>query len=150
MKAWSDACQWNGKSRVVVPQGTFKLYPVIFSGPCNGPIAFVIRGTLKATTDQSSFSAHSWINFRYVDELRVSGGGTLDGQGASAWHLNNCKSNPQCQALPIVSPCFFSSTKFFKRQYYITVLQRACIYIYMRSIYLIFCSHHEFYLCYEH
>ncbi|PQM43241.1 exopolygalacturonase-like [Prunus yedoensis var. nudiflora] len=101
LKAWSDACQWNGKSGVVVPQGTFKLYPVIFSGPCNGPIAFVIRGTLKATTDPSSFSAHSWINFRYVDELKVSGGGTLDGQGASAWHLNNCKSNPQCQALPI-------------------------------------------------
>ncbi|KAH0986402.1 hypothetical protein GBA52_013579 [Prunus armeniaca] len=103
LKAWSDACQWNGKSRVVVPQGTFKLYPVIFSGPCNGPIAFVIRGTLKATTDPSSFSAHSWINFRYVDELTVSGGGTLDGQGASAWHLNNCRSNPQCQALPITS-----------------------------------------------
>ncbi|CAN6688927.1 unnamed protein product [Malus baccata var. baccata] len=101
LDAWKEACQWKGTARVLVPRGTFKLYPVIFSGPCNGPIAFLIKGTLRATTNPSTFSAHSWINFRYIDQLTVTGGGTLDGQGASAWHLNNCKTNPQCQALPI-------------------------------------------------
>ncbi|TQD74039.1 hypothetical protein C1H46_040421 [Malus baccata] len=103
LDAWKEACQWKGTARVLVPRGTFKLYPVIFSGPCNGPIAFLIKGTLRATTNPSTFSAHSWINFRYIDQLTVTGGGTLEGQGASAWHLNNCKTNPQCQALPIVS-----------------------------------------------
>ncbi|KAM1484031.1 hypothetical protein TB2_035270 [Malus domestica] len=101
LEAWKEACQWNGRARVVVPRGTFKLYPVIFSGPCNGPIAFLIEGTLRASIDPSTFSTDSWINFRYINQLVVTGGGTLDGQGASAWHLNNCKTNPQCQALPI-------------------------------------------------
>lgn len=65
-------------------------------------MAFVIKGILKAPTDMSSLYADSWINFRYVDRLTVSGGGSLDGEGAIAWPRNECKKNPNCQSLPTV------------------------------------------------
>lgn len=86
-----------------VPKGTFKLKSVLFLGPCEGQMAFVIKGILKAPTDMSFLASDSWINFRYVDQLSVSGGGSLDGEGSVAWPRNECKKNPNCQSLPTVS-----------------------------------------------
>ncbi|KAM5586531.1 exopolygalacturonase-like [Rosa sericea] len=100
LKAWNDACKWTGRARVLVPGGIFKLFPVVFSGPCNGPIAFLIMGTLRASTDPSTFNSENWINFRYLEQLTVAGGGTLDGQGSFVWPLNNCNNRP-CKTLPI-------------------------------------------------
>lgn len=78
------------------------LGPVVFVGPCKGETRVVIKGVLKAPTDPSKFSDH-WIIFQYVDQLVVKGGGSLDGQGASAWPYNDCNRNPQCKPLPVVS-----------------------------------------------
>jgi hypothetical protein len=80
---------------------------VRFEGPCKGSVGVVIGGLLKAPADPSKFSTDSWINFRYVDHLTVSGG-TLDGQGQVAWGLNDCSKNSNCPRLPTVSFCFFS------------------------------------------
>lgn len=106
LKAWSEACKWEGKARVWIPKGTFMVNPVIFDGPCKGWMAFVIKGVLKAPTDPSLLFHDKWINFRHVDNLTVSGGGTLDGQGASAWPHNDCHKNQNCQPLPTV--CVYS------------------------------------------
>ncbi|GAU36567.1 hypothetical protein TSUD_362370 [Trifolium subterraneum] len=57
---------------------------------------FKIEGILKAPSDPYSFKTDNWINFRYVDKLKVGGGGTLDGQGSSAWETNDC----HCRTLP--------------------------------------------------
>ncbi|XP_023531169.1 exopolygalacturonase-like [Cucurbita pepo subsp. pepo] len=100
LEAWKDACEWKGRGRVYVPKGTFKLKSVLFLGPCEGQMAFVIKGILKAPTDMSFLASDSWINFRYVDQLSVSGGGSLDGEGSVAWPRNECKKNPNCQSLP--------------------------------------------------
>ncbi|KAJ7962428.1 putative Pectin lyase-like superfamily protein [Quillaja saponaria] len=76
------------------------LNSVTFQGPCKGWMAFVIKGILKAPTDiQSLFSNDIWINFQYVDRLAVSGGGTLDGQGAVAWPHNEGIKNPNSRPL---------------------------------------------------
>lgn len=84
--------------------GSYMLNPVEFSGPCKAPIAFVIKGTVKAPTqDLSKGNSGKWINFRYIDQLSVSGGGILDGQGHSAWPYNDCSKNPNCPTLPVVS-----------------------------------------------
>lgn len=71
-------------------------------------MAFLIKGTLVAPTD--SFFTDTWIAFRYVSGLIVKGGGTLDGQGQSAWRYNDCKTNSKCKPLPVVSLSFALST----------------------------------------
>ncbi|XP_058219280.1 exopolygalacturonase-like [Rhododendron vialii] len=100
-RAWREACMWKGKSRVVIPKGTYMLDSVIFRGPCNGPIMFIIKGILKASTDPHMFFIDHWIGFQYIDGLVVKGGGSLDGQGPSGWPYNDCFSNPNCKPLPV-------------------------------------------------
>lgn len=102
MKAWSDACNSNGKVTLLIPKGTYLVKQVIFSGPCKGLTNFKIQGTLKAPIDPF-FATDKWINFQYVNNLVVGGPGTLDGQGSSSWSVNDCKNNPNCPRLPIVS-----------------------------------------------
>ncbi|KAL6543364.1 hypothetical protein OROHE_010884 [Orobanche hederae] len=100
VKAWNDACKYDGRSRVWIPRGTFLLGSVTFEGWCNGSMAVVIKGTLKARTDSVNLFTDTWIGFRYLTNLAVKGGGILDGQGHSAWHYNDCQKNNQCKPLP--------------------------------------------------
>ncbi|KAL4310602.1 hypothetical protein GQ457_01G003160 [Hibiscus cannabinus] len=99
LRAWNDACNQNGGSVVFVPRGVYKLGPVVFTGPCKGPIMFLVTGVLKAPSGATD--SFSWINFRYVNNLLMRGGGTLDGQGPSAWHLNNWDKSSTSKRLPI-------------------------------------------------
>ncbi|KAK2994902.1 hypothetical protein RJ640_012095 [Escallonia rubra] len=69
LRAWDVACRWRGPSRVYVPFGTFMVGSVKFKGPCDGPIALVIKGDLKAPTDPRYFSVDHWLSFLYVDGL---------------------------------------------------------------------------------
>lgn len=114
MRAWVQACHWNGKSRLLVPRGTFSLGEVVFQGKGNGPSAKVveIKGTLKALADPSSFSSDYWILFQLVDGVIVIGGGILDGQGASVWKYNDCKTKVNCETMPIVSLLHMNSIAF--------------------------------------
>ncbi|XP_059668779.1 exopolygalacturonase-like [Cornus florida] len=100
LTAWTDACQWKGRSRVLIPsKGTYVLSSMTFKGPCKGPISVLIKGVLKAPSDPS-YGDH-WITFQYIDRLVVKGGGTLDAQGTYAWSHNDCSKNSQCKALPV-------------------------------------------------
>ncbi|CAA0341184.1 putative glycosidase [Arabidopsis thaliana] len=100
-KAWKDACQWKGLPRVYIPFGTFYVGAVAFTGPCKSRISFIIKGTLLAPKDPNAIKQDSWIIFRYVDYLTVSGGGILDGQGSYSWPVNNCRQTHNCRALPM-------------------------------------------------
>ncbi|KAH6836458.1 hypothetical protein C2S53_016517 [Perilla frutescens var. hirtella] len=100
VKAWKDGCAHNGKSRVWIPNGKFFLSKASFEGSCNASMTFLIKGTLLAPTNYQNLFTDTWIAFRYVDALTVTGGGVLDGQGHSAWPYNDCKHNPQCKPLP--------------------------------------------------
>ncbi|KAK1398828.1 exopolygalacturonase [Heracleum sosnowskyi] len=85
-KAWRDACHSNGPAKVLVPAGTFKTGEVIFTGPCTAaPITFEIQGTMLGTEDLSMYSQNQWITIEHVNNVIVTGPGTLDGLGASAW-----------------------------------------------------------------
>ncbi|XP_030551774.1 polygalacturonase-like [Rhodamnia argentea] len=63
--AWNQACQYKAgvKRRLFVPQGTTMVWPVVFKGPCNGPIEFKVKGVVKAPVDKSTFSLDHWITF---------------------------------------------------------------------------------------
>ncbi|CAH1429888.1 unnamed protein product [Lactuca virosa] len=101
LRAWKDACEHDGGGRVWIPRGEFKLDSVVFVGPCKGPVDFVIRGLLEASTDPSEFFVDHWIAFKYVDQLVVRGGGYLFGNGRSAWQFNDCATNSRCKPLPV-------------------------------------------------
>ncbi|GLU23859.1 hypothetical protein SLE2022_398350 [Rubroshorea leprosula] len=100
--AWNQACNSLGENGVLIPTRVFLLRPVVFRGPCKGSIVFEIRGVLKAPTNKASLLDH-WISFQYIDQLMINGGGSLDGEGASTWPLNNCSKDPNCPPLPVVS-----------------------------------------------
>ncbi|CAA7036988.1 unnamed protein product [Microthlaspi erraticum] len=100
-KAWKEACAWRGNPRVYVPFGTFYLGGVTFTGPCKSRISFIIKGTLLAPKNANLIKQDTWIIFKYVDYLTVSGGGILDGQGSYSWPRNDCRRNPNCRALPM-------------------------------------------------
>jgi len=102
MKAWVAACHWRGKARLVIPSGTFLVGQVIFQGPCNNPSPIIVQmtGTVKAVTDMSEFPSPEWFTFERLNGFILIGGGTFDGQGATAWKYNNCHKNADCQLLP--------------------------------------------------
>ncbi|XP_004510830.1 exopolygalacturonase [Cicer arietinum] len=115
LKAWYDACKWNGKSTMFIPEGTYMLNEVIFSGPCRGTTNFKLKGLLKAPIDPYSIKK-DWINFRYVDNLIVGGGGgVLDGQGSYAWKTNDCRTNPNCRPLPTTMSFDFITNGYIHR-----------------------------------
>ncbi|XP_017251944.1 exopolygalacturonase-like [Daucus carota subsp. sativus] len=89
-KAWKDACNSNGPARVVVPAGTFKTGEIIFTGPCTAaPITFEVQGTMLGSEDVSMYSQNQWITIEHVNNVIVTGPGTLDGLGASTWKLKD-------------------------------------------------------------
>ncbi|KAL6210458.1 hypothetical protein ACLB2K_015690 [Fragaria x ananassa] len=90
--AWSDACESMSTSTVLVPTGTYKLLQQIsFEGPCKAPIQFQLQGMLQAPKDRSQLD-DSWVYFKTIDKLTLSGGGTFDGQGELSWKEDKFKT----------------------------------------------------------
>lgn len=95
-----------------IPEGTFYIGGVTFAGPCKGQTSFVIDGTLLAPTNNDDIKKETWINFRYIDYLTISGGGTIDGQGKESWPLNDCDKDAHCPRLAMVS--IYNYSNIFK------------------------------------
>ncbi|RZC52400.1 hypothetical protein C5167_020826, partial [Papaver somniferum] len=99
-QAWKEACQWRGKARMYVPKGRYMVVgPMAFVGPCKGYMMVQVQGSLIAPYGLSKNNEDSWIRFQYINGLRIFGGGTFDGQGASAWKYRKCTHN--CRNLPV-------------------------------------------------
>ncbi|XP_042477668.1 exopolygalacturonase-like [Macadamia integrifolia] len=101
INAWKDACASKVSSTILIPKGRFLLGPVLLVGPCRSQIEFRNEGIVMAPMNPVIFKGGSWINFRYITGLTISGGGVFDGRGQVAWAKNDCKRNPHCQQLPI-------------------------------------------------
>ncbi|KAG9448569.1 hypothetical protein H6P81_008534 [Aristolochia fimbriata] len=103
LNAWKAACRWEGSSsRVLIPQGTFLMGPLVLRGPCRGPMVLQVKGIVTAPDlDVFSVNSQDWIQFHYIDGLRIAGGGVFDGQGARAWPIReHCSGHPNCRPLP--------------------------------------------------
>ncbi|TMW85952.1 hypothetical protein EJD97_022197 [Solanum chilense] len=91
--AWADACKWNGEAKLLIPLGVYMVNVVTFSGPCEkSTLTFQIKGIIKAPTSPKFFCNSSWISFQYINNLKIGGGGTLDGQGSFSWGKHQCSS----------------------------------------------------------
>ncbi|KAG8485083.1 hypothetical protein CXB51_021218 [Gossypium anomalum] len=95
-EAWELACNSSQGVIVVVPKNKiYHLKPIDFFGPCNSPLIVKIHGTIKATIHHSDYKAHGrrrWLSFVNVQNLRVEGGGIINGNGRTWWQ-NSCKIN---------------------------------------------------------
>ncbi|KAB5541029.1 hypothetical protein DKX38_014003 [Salix brachista] len=103
-KAWEEACSSNGSAIIVIPKNKiYYLKPVTFSGPCASDLVFKIFGTIKASAKISDYEKdrRHWLVFQNVQNFRVKGGGTIDGNG-KIWWENSCKINKSqpCQHAP--------------------------------------------------
>ncbi|XP_014499446.1 polygalacturonase isoform X1 [Vigna radiata var. radiata] len=101
-KAWNEACSSGGV--LVVPQAKiYHLKPITFSGPCQPNTAFRVYGTIKAWPDISAYGKERllWIMFQNLTNLRVDGGGIINGNGRKWWQ-NSCKTNEKlpCRHAP--------------------------------------------------
>ncbi|OWM86971.1 hypothetical protein CDL15_Pgr016007 [Punica granatum] len=116
-KAFSDAfrsaCQYNGRSRILVPMGTFLVWSNVYKGPCKGPIDFKVKGNIKAHAGPVGLD--HWFTFRYIDRLSITGGGTFDGQGHTAWPHNDCMKNSNCKSLPVSIRFDFVTNSLIRR-----------------------------------
>ncbi|KAH0655760.1 hypothetical protein KY285_030642 [Solanum tuberosum] len=93
LKAWAAACKWNGQAKLLIPLGVYMVNVVNFLGPCEkSTLTFQIKGIIKAPIDPKSFCNSSWISFQYINDLKIKGGGTLDGQGSFTWGKHQCSS----------------------------------------------------------
>ncbi|KAK1310189.1 hypothetical protein QJS10_CPA08g01170 [Acorus calamus] len=101
MSAWTEACNsTEGRPGLLIPNGTFFVGPVTFKGPCKGPMMVQLQGVLKASPNLADYDSDNWVVFQYIDGLVITGGGTFDGQGASAWPHNQCPKSQKCNLLP--------------------------------------------------
>ncbi|KAJ0979776.1 hypothetical protein J5N97_015250 [Dioscorea zingiberensis] len=106
LDAWNASCAYNGSARFLIPQGTFYVYPVSFTGPCynNSSPKVDIQGTLVAPLSLSHFPNDiiSWIEFKLLNELIVGGGGVIDGKGAQVWPcVPECAAGRLNRKMPI-------------------------------------------------
>lgn len=106
MSAWEDACNFKESSIFLIPEGTFFLNEVSFSGPCFNDLSpkVLILGTLVAPTN---LTADVWIRFDSLRHLTLTGGNgsaILDGQGAETWSSgSDCRHRLTCDMFTTVS-----------------------------------------------
>lgn len=106
--AWKAACEATAPTTLMIPPETYMLGAITLSGPCKAAVTIQLAGTLKAPEDPATFKAdQEWVTLQHIDLLTLTGGGTLNGLGATAWGQNDCHKTGQCSKLPIVSPLLF-------------------------------------------
>ncbi|KAH7845399.1 hypothetical protein Vadar_001533 [Vaccinium darrowii] len=93
--AWEATCGSRAGSPATmhVPSGsTFYLQPIIFAGPCTSDVNVVINGTLIAPGPSQwkckKNKCKQWITFDKLNNLHISGSGTINGQGKKWWGCN--------------------------------------------------------------
>ncbi|KAK6149161.1 hypothetical protein DH2020_016686 [Rehmannia glutinosa] len=94
-KAWTEGCSSSADVKFVVPQNkNYILKPIRFSGPCTSAITMQISGTIIASNDRSDYNKdlRHWLIFDSVQNLVVTGGGIINGNG-NIWWQNSCKIN---------------------------------------------------------
>ncbi|KAM0825235.1 hypothetical protein ACQ4PT_061591 [Festuca glaucescens] len=126
-EAWKSACGAAGQATVLIPKGEFLAGPLNFSGPCKGDVTIHIDGTLLGTNDLPKYNGGSWINILKVNNLVITGSGTIDGQGANVYTKDpaEAKAFPNSLVLDFVKNGTISgitllNSKFFHMNIYMS------------------------------
>ena len=100
IQAFRAGCEGKTPAKIVVPPGKFMMGEVILRGKCKAPPPLIIdiQGTILANPDPSTYTNRMWILLEYLENVKVGGGGTLNGQGANVW-----KYAGENNKMPVVS-----------------------------------------------
>ncbi|EPS62496.1 hypothetical protein M569_12294, partial [Genlisea aurea] len=106
--AWKTACQIES-SVVLVPSGySFMITSTIFSGPCQRGLVVQVDGTLMPPDGPDcwpeSDSRRQWLVFYRLDEMTLTGTGTIEGKGQKWWDLP-CKPHRGPNGSTLPGPC---------------------------------------------
>ncbi|GMH04416.1 hypothetical protein Nepgr_006255 [Nepenthes gracilis] len=94
LEAWKVACSCENGVLVVPWNKKYRLKPIKFLGPCNSDTTVKIYGKIEASEDPLDYQQDRthWLRFENVQNLKVEGGGSIDGNG-EVWWRNSCKVN---------------------------------------------------------
>ncbi|XP_006655543.1 probable polygalacturonase At1g80170 isoform X1 [Oryza brachyantha] len=94
LDAWNAACASSEQAVLAVPAGkTYQIWPVQLAGPCKKRLKLMISGTIAAPASPDEWAGRDpmkWLYVFRVDDLSVTGGGTIDGKGTE-WWARSCK-----------------------------------------------------------
>lgn len=107
--AWKEACASTIPSKVVIPEGWYKLQQIDLEGPCNAPIEVQVHGMILSPKNPYHLNGQDqWVRFQYINFFTLSGKRTFDGQGQMAWKQNNCPRNTNCIRFAMVRKILIS------------------------------------------
>ncbi|PIN25962.1 Polygalacturonase [Handroanthus impetiginosus] len=93
LRTWRAACNSATPASVSIPQGTFLVRSISFTGPCRNRIHFEISGTIVAPDNYNVIgNSEFWILFYRVSRLTVIGG-TIDAKGSNLWSCRRGRYN---------------------------------------------------------
>ncbi|GFP95511.1 probable polygalacturonase at1g80170 [Phtheirospermum japonicum] len=73
----------------------YLIRPIDFAGPCQSKVTLRVSGSIFAPYDPEvwdGLDVHKWLYFHGVKNLKVEGGGTINGMGQK-WWARSCKTN---------------------------------------------------------
>lgn len=116
-RAWKKACTSSDSAVFVVPKHKkYMLKQLNFTGPCKSHVTFMIKGTIEASLNRSDWNDENrrlWIVFDSVQNLKVKGGGVINGNG-HVWWQNSCKINKTLPCIGAPTALVFVSCKHLR------------------------------------
>ncbi|KVH99771.1 Glycoside hydrolase, family 28 [Cynara cardunculus var. scolymus] len=106
--AWKEACAVESAT-VLVPSGcTFIITSTIFSGPCKPGLIFQVDGVVMPPAGPDCWpkkdSYKQWLVFYKLDNMSLTGTGTIEGNGQDWWELP-CKPHRGPNGSTLPGPC---------------------------------------------
>ncbi|CAI9267684.1 unnamed protein product [Lactuca saligna] len=106
--AWKAACAVESAT-LLVPFGfTFMITSTLFSGPCKPGLVFQVDGILTPAVGPDNWpkkdSRRQWLVFFELDNMSLTGTGTIDGNGQQWWDLP-CKPHQGSGGKTFPGPC---------------------------------------------
>ncbi|CAH1442360.1 unnamed protein product [Lactuca virosa] len=106
--AWKAACAVESAT-LLVPFGfTFMITSTLFSGPCKPGLVFQVDGILTPAVGPDNWpkkdSRRQWLVFYELDNMSLTGTGTIDGNGQQWWDLP-CKPHRGSGGKTFPGPC---------------------------------------------
>ncbi|XP_011007737.1 PREDICTED: probable polygalacturonase At1g80170 [Populus euphratica] len=98
LRTWNNTCNAPGTSTMIIPKGkTFFLNPLTFNGPCKAnKISVMFYGRVIAPDGPNNWKERdlsTWLRFKDIAWLTVSGSRLLDGRGEGWWDAS-CRYRP--------------------------------------------------------
>ncbi|KAJ8767364.1 hypothetical protein K2173_017408 [Erythroxylum novogranatense] len=107
-EAWKAACAVES-AILLAPSGyTYMITSTIFSGPCKPRLVFQVDGCLMPPDGPDSWpkadSAKQWLVFYRLNDMTLTGDGTIEGNGEQWWDLP-CKPHRGPNGSTSKGPC---------------------------------------------